>query len=316
MDRMDRRTYGGAYRGARVLVTGGAGFIGSHLAEALAALGAEVRVLDDLSGGRRANVPDDVDLRAASVTDEATVQSAVEGCRFVFHQAAMVSVPLSVERPVACLDVNLRGTLRVLEAARAAGVKRLVLASSAAVYGESPNLPSRETDPIDCGSPYAASKASAEALVKAYASCYDLSAVSLRYFNVFGPRQDPDSPYAAVVAAFRRALAEGRAPRVFGDGTQTRDFVPIGNVVHANLLAGACERDLRGEAVNVGLGERTSLLEMLARMQRLAGTDFAPAHAPERAGDVPHSGASIELAREMLGYQPVVTFAEGLAGLL
>jgi nucleoside-diphosphate-sugar epimerase len=304
---------GNAYCGRAVLVTGGAGFIGSHLARRLAALGAEVRVLDDLSTGQRANLPSEgVRFIEASVLDDDPLREAVRGCDCIFHEAAMVSVPLSVEQPEQCAAINITGTERVLEAARDAEVRRVVFASSAAVYGAEPNLPSTERDPIDCRSPYAASKAAGEGLVSAFSHCYDLSTVSLRYFNIFGPRQDPNSPYAAAIAAFMDALLAHRTPRIFGDGTQSRDFTHIDNVVHANLLAGASERDLRGEVINIGTGQRINLLEVLQQMGRALGREVSFEFGPERAGDVPHSCADITRARELLGYEPIVSFADGI----
>ncbi len=309
--------YTDAFRGTRALVTGGAGFIGSHLCARLVGLGAEVRVIDDLSTGNAANLDGlDVDLREASILDRDVVRDAMRDCRFVFHEAAMVSVPLSVEQPRECARVNIVGTHEILEAARDAGVHRLVFASSAAVYGGEPSLPSRESDTVDCRSPYAASKAAGEALASAFGCCYELSTVSLRYFNIFGPRQDPGSAYAAAIAAFHAALSERRRATVFGDGGQTRDFTPIENVVHANLLAATSPRDLTGQALNVGTGVRISLLDVLRHLGELLDADAQPAFADERAGDVRHSGADIARARTLLGYEPIVDFRTGLARLV
>ncbi len=308
-------SYSDAFRGAAVLISGGAGFIGSHLAHWLLELGAEVRVIDDLSTGNRANLPgprEEVEFFEASILDDLTLREAMAGCKYVFHQAAMVSVPLSVEQPMKCSRINITGTERVLEAAREAGIKRVMLASSAAVYGEKPSLPSSETDPIDCCSPYAASKAAGEALMSAFGRCYELSTVSLRYFNVFGPRQDPNSAYAAAIAAFIDALMSGNQPTVFGDGGQTRDFVYIDNVVHANLLAASTEKNLRGEVINIGGGAQISLLDVLKVLAETLGVDCEPVFEAERAGDVRHSSANIERARELLGFEPVVSFAEGM----
>lgn len=299
-----------------VLITGGTGFIGSHLATALHELGARVRVIDDLSGGFADNLPAGVDLRVASILDDAALREAVSGCRYVFHQAAMVSVPESVENPEKCLEVNIVGTQRVLEAARDGGASRVIFAASAAAYGNSPDLPSVESSAPDCWSPYAASKVAGEALLAAFARCYELSTVSLRYFNIFGPRQNPDSPYAAVISAFHKAIASGRQPAVFGDGLQTRDFTHVDNVVHANLLAAICDKPLAGEVINIGTGSRISLLEVLRVMGEAMGLDMQPRFAEPRAGDVRHSQADISRARALLGYEPIVNFADGLHAMI
>ncbi|MDY7108631.1 MAG: NAD-dependent epimerase/dehydratase family protein, partial [Planctomycetota bacterium] len=201
------------------------------------------------------------------------------------------------------------------EAARDAGVQRVVFASSAAVYGDEPNLPSTEHDPIDCRSPYAASKAAGEALMTAFGRCYELSTVSLRYFNIYGPRQDPDSPYAAVIAAFLSALRSGRPPTIFGDGQQTRDFTCIDDVVEANLRAATCAKPLTGEVMNIGTGRQSSLLDVLAALREAIGVDLAPRFEAERAGDVRHSVADISKAQAMIGYQPQTTLTEGLKRL-
>jgi nucleoside-diphosphate-sugar epimerase len=305
-----------AWGGTRVLVTGGAGFIGSHLARRLAGLGAEVRVIDDLSSGSRENLAGvDVDLRMASILDEGASRAVMDGCRFVFHEAAMVSVPLSVDDPPRCAEINIIGTERVLEAACAAGVQRVVFASSAAVYGDEPNLPSTERDPIDCRSPYAASKAAGEALMTAFGRCYDISTVSLRYFNIYGPRQDPNSPYAAVIAAFLSALRAGRPPTIFGDGRQTRDFTCVDDVVEANLRAATCAEPLSGEIINIGTGTRSSLLDVLAAIRDALGVDVAPRFEAERTGDVRHSVADISKAQAMIGYEPSFGLAEGMTKL-
>lgn len=314
-----------AYRGSTVLITGGAGFIGSHLAAALTRLGARVRVLDDLSGGYDANLddaragavvggsgPGGVELIRASVLDLPALREAMKGCRYVYHQAAMVSVPQSVEQPERCMQLNVGGTERVLEEAKAAGVRRVMFAASAAAYGNDPRLPSQEDHLPDCWSPYAASKVAGELLLRTFSRCYGLGTVALRYFNIFGPRQDPNSPYAAVITAFARALIAGRQPRIMGDGEQTRDFTYIDNVVYANLLAGATQRELTGDVINIGTGSRIRLLDVLAQMGRVLGVDATPAFAEPRAGDVRHSTADISRARELLGYAPVVDLGEGI----
>jgi UDP-glucose 4-epimerase len=306
-----------ALRGCRALVTGGAGFIGSHLVRGLLAAGAEVTALDDLSSGHRDNLPGAGEaFIEASILDGAALGRAIAGCRFVFHEAAMVSVPMSVEDPVRCCEINMTGTERVLEAARRAGVERVVFASSAAVYGDEPSLPCREDAPVDCRSPYAASKAAGESAVAAYGRCYDLSTVSLRYFNIFGPRQDPRSAYAAAIAAFVDALSAGRAPTIFGDGLQTRDFTSVENVVEANLLAATCPRRLAGEVINVGMGSRITLLDAVREIGRALGREVAPVFRDARAGDVRHSVADVTRTREMLGYSAAVGFAEGMRRLV
>jgi len=314
-------TYRNVYRGANVLITGGAGFIGSHLARTLASLGAHVRVLDDMSGGHERNLqgpstPGTIELRRASILDAPELASAIAGCRFAFHQAAMVSVPQSVEQPARCMEINVVGTERVLAAAKQAGVQRVMFAASAAAYGNTPSLPSKETDLPDCWSPYAASKVTGEMLLQTFSRCYHLSTMSLRYFNIFGPRQDPKSPYAAVISAFADALIAGRTPRVMGDGEQTRDFTPIENVVHANLLAGSCERPLMGEVANIGCGGRIRLLDVLAAMGRSLGVSVTPEFGPPRAGDVRHSSADIGRAKSLLGYEPIMSFEEGIGRTL
>ena len=310
------REHAGVFGGKAVLVTGGAGFIGSHLAQGLADIGAEVRVLDDLSTGRRENVPGAATLHETSLLDAPSVAAATAGCRFVFHLAAQVSVPESVEQPRRCAEINVTGTHNVLEAARDAEVHRVVFASSSAVYGGEPRLPSREEDPVDCWSPYAASKAAGEALARAFARSYDLSVVCLRYFNVFGPRQNPHSPYAAAIAAFAAALRDGRAPVIFGDGRQTRDFTPVDNAVLANLLAAAAPGPFEGDPINIGTGRRLDLLQVLQRLAETMGVTADPTFAPPRPGDVRDSGADLARAREVLGYEPVVSFEEGISRLV
>lgn len=305
----DYTTY---FRNARALVTGGAGFIGSHLAARLLELGASVRVLDDLSGGFRENVPAGAELAVASVADAAAVADACRGCAYVFHEAAMVSVPESVQKPDQCLQANIVGTHNVLEAARKAGVKRVLFAASAAAYGNNPKLPSREADAPDCWSPYAASKVAGEALLASAARCHGLSTASLRYFNIFGPRQNPRSAYAAAISAFTDAISHGRRPTIHGDGKQTRDFTYIDNVVHANLLAASSPRDLRGEVFNIGTGKRINLLDVIEHIGRALGVAVEPVFGPPRAGDVRDSAADITLAREALDYEPIVDFGEGI----
>lgn len=298
--------------GQRALITGGAGFIGSHLARRLLAEGCAVRVLDDLSGGFEANVPAGAEFVKASILDDDALRTAIAGCTLVFHQAAMVSVPESVDQPARCTEVNVVGTQRVLETARAAGVRRVMFAASAAAYGNTPRLPCREDQAPDSYSPYAMSKVAGELLMQTYARCFGLSTVSLRYFNVFGPRQNPNSPYAAAISKFAQLLRAGHQPTVFGDGGQTRDFVYIDNVVDANLLAATSPRPLAGEVINIGTGTRTSLMDVLDHMGRVLGVPSTPKHGPERAGDVRDSVADISRASELLGYQPKVDFGGGI----
>ncbi len=300
------------FRGGVALVTGGAGFIGSHLSEHLLRLGAKVRVLDDLSGGRRENVPSGAAFIHGSILETGTLARASEGCRWVFHEAALVSVPQSVEQPDRCLEINVTGTQRVLEAARRAGAARVVFAASAAAYGNTPRLPSREDHLPECWSPYAMSKVAGEMLLATFSRCFGLSTVSLRYFNVFGARQDPRSAYAAAISAFADAIIAGRAPKVFGDGLQTRDFIPVENVVLANLLAATCERPLAGEVINVGTGSSVTLLQVIEAMGRAEGKRVTPEFFPPRAGDVRESRPDISRARELLGYETAVGFDEGI----
>ncbi len=299
--------------GARCLITGGAGFIGSHIAAGLLACNAKPVVLDDLSGGHRHNVPEGAELVEGSILDDGLLRRTMEGSRFVFHQAAMVSVPESVDRPEACVQLNIEGTRRVLAAATDAGVRRVMFAASAAAYGGAPTLPSRETHAPDPWSPYAASKISGELLLRTWSLCYGLSTVSLRYFNIFGPRQDPKSPYAAVITAFMDRVARGEAPTILGDGLQTRDFTYVGDVVRANLLAATCESLLQGEIFNIGTGSASTLLDVLAAIADAAGKRIEPSFAEPRAGDVRHSCADIARARQVLGYEPGTPLAEGLA---
>jgi nucleoside-diphosphate-sugar epimerase len=310
---------------ATYLVTGGAGFIGSHLVAALAARGDRVRVFDDLSTGRRENLagllgkgagPAEVDLVTGDLADAATVRAACRGVDGIFHEAAQVSVPQSLQDPVRSYAVNVGGTLNVLEGARAEGVGRVVFAASSAAYGESEALPKAEHMPTSPLSPYASGKVAGEQLMAVYGHAFGLRTASLRYFNVFGPRQLDDSPYTGVIAIFARALLEGRRPTIYGDGQQTRDFNFVSNVVAANLLA-MDKGDLpTGVVINVGAGERITINQLFAAMAEELESDLEPLYAPARGGDVRHSLASLARARELLGYEPAVHWRAGLATTL
>jgi UDP-glucose 4-epimerase len=297
------------------LVTGGAGFIGAHLAERLLALGHRVRVLDNLSTGDRASLAllAGADCVEGDVQDPEVCARAVGGVTVVFHLAALGSVPRSIRDAWGSHDANVNGTLRVLEAARRAGVRRVVYSSSSSVYGDTPVLPKVETVEPLCRSPYAAGKLAGEQYTLAYARAGLLEGVALRYFNVFGPRQSPAGAYAAVVPLFMRAALTGGVARVNGDGGQTRDFTYVDNVVRANLLAAFGRADrVSGQVVNVGAGERTSLLRLVALIGEVAGTTVAVDHGPPREGDVRDSLAGLERAGAVLGYVPEVSLAEGL----
>jgi nucleoside-diphosphate-sugar epimerase len=303
-----------AFAGVPCLVTGGAGFIGSHLVEALSALRARVIVLDNLTGGERANIDRfSPTLVEGSILDDKTLAAAMQGCRYVFHLAALGSVPHSVERPVEYHEVDATGTLKVLEAARHAKVQRVMYSASSSAYGDSEELPKRETMAPNPRSPYASAKLAGEAYMSAYAGCYGIDTVSLRYFNIFGPRQNPNSAYAAVIAAFAKAIMSGKAPTIFGDGEQSRDFTFVQNAVHANLLAARSDKPLSGDVINVACGVRITVNQLAPMMCELFGrADLKPLHAPERAGDVKHSQADLTKARATLGYEPIVDFRGGL----
>lgn len=296
------------------LVTGGAGFIGSHIVERLARAGHRVRVLDNLFSGKEANlesIDGDVDFIRADIRDVRAVAGAIRGVEVVFHEAALGSVPRSVADPMTTHEVNLTGTLNVLLAAREANVRRVVCASSSSVYGETAVLPKHEELTPQPISPYALSKLAAENYISVFHHVYGLEAVSLRYFNIFGPRQDPESEYAAVVPRFVTALLEGKKPVIYGDGLQSRDFTYVENVVNANLLAAEAE-GVAGRAFNVACGGRYSLLDLLGRLKEIIGSGIEPIHEAARAGDVRDSQASIEKAQKGLGYQVSIDFEEGL----
>jgi UDP-glucose 4-epimerase len=297
------------------LVTGGAGFIGSHLVDRLARDGWRVRVLDDFSSGSDANLAASrarVEVLRGDLCDAALVARAVAGADVVFHEAAIPSVPRSVAEPALTNRVNLDGTLGLLDAARAAGVRRLVFAGSCAAYGNGEQLPKREDMAPAPESPYALQKVAAEQYCTLYARLYGFETVALRYFNVYGPRQNPQSEYAAVLPRFITSCLAGRAPTIYGDGEQTRDFVFVGDVVEANLLAAESAKAV-GQVVNVAGGRRISLNELLRAIQDVAGTRLAAQHGPARAGDVRHSLASLARAEALLGYRPQTTLLDGLA---
>ena len=308
---------------ARYLVTGGAGFIGSHLVERLLVRGDDVRVADNLSTGRVGNLEAaTAAAQAAGATgtpeflecdlaELAAAQRVVQGIDYVLHQAAIPSVPRSVSDPIASNRANVDATLNVLVAARDAGVKRLVFAGSSSVYGDAAQLPKREDMPARPLSPYALQKLVGEQYLGLFTTLYGLETVSTRYFNVFGPRQDPASPYSGVISLFVRAALDGEAPTIHGDGGQTRDFTYVTNTVDGVLRA-AVAPGVSGEVINVATNGRVSLNHLWAEVQRLLGTALTPTYGPPRAGDVRDSQAAIEKAAQLLGYQPLVTFEEGL----
>ena len=300
----------------KYLVTGVAGFIGSNIAHALLAQGEEIRGIDDLSHGREENlaaINGKFDFRRADITNDAAIRAACSGIDFVLHQAARGSVPRSMEDPVGSNHANVVGTVKVLQAAREAGVKRVVYASSSSVYGDTPVLPKREEMPCAPISPYAVSKYAGELYAHSFSRVLGLETVSLRYFNVFGPRQHPTSQYAAVIPKFVRAMLQGDAPVIFGDGKQSRDFTYIDNVVSANLLAcKAPAEKASGRAFNVAAGKSFSVNELYALLQELTGFDKPAVHAVPRGGDVRDSLADTSPAQQALGYKTLVDFKEGL----
>jgi nucleoside-diphosphate-sugar epimerase len=299
----------------QTLVTGGAGFIGSNIARALLERGDDVRVLDDLSTGRRENLEGvNVDLLVGTIEDLDTVDAAMQGVEVVFHQAALPSVKRSVDDPIRTHSVNATGTLNILHGARRGGVKRVVYASSSSAYGNTPVLPKQEDMSPAPLSPYAVAKLTGEQYCRAFSHVYGLETVALRYFNVFGPRQDPASHYAAVIPLFATALLEGRQPTVHGDGEQTRDFTFIDNVVSANLLAAGGDERSSGQAMNIACGYRVSLNQLLASLAEIIGVSEVQAnHTEPRAGDVRDSLADVSKAAELIGYRPLVELDEGLA---
>lgn len=302
-----------------VVVTGGAGFIGSHLVEALVGEGYPVRVVDNLASGYRANLSHlsgRYEWFEGDLADFEVARAGIAGARYVLHQAAIPSVPRSVREPLQSHASGPTATLNVLEAARQAGVRRVVYAASSSAYGDTEELPKHEDMYPRPLSPYAAGKLAGEHYVHVYARTMGLDGVSLRYFNIFGPRQDPSSPYSGVIAKFGQTIAEGGRPVIFGDGTQTRDFTYVANAVRANLLAMRSETPLNGAVYNVGTGRRISLLELVRTINTALGTGLEPEFRPAREGDVKDSQASLDRIQAALGYAPVVDFEEGLARTL
>ncbi len=298
----------------KYLVTGGAGFIGSHIATRLANDGHDVRVFDNLSTGSVHNfsqIQNQVDFHEGDLRNYDQVNDAVKGIDVIFHQAALASVPRSVESPLETHEACVTGTVNLLDAARKNGVKRVVYAASSSAYGNQPDMPKHEGQVPELLSPYAAAKLAGELYCEAFASSYDLETVRIRYFNVFGPRQDPDSPYSAVIPLFVSALLSGKQPTIFGDGLQSRDFTFVQNVVDANLLASQAE-NVSGKVYNVACGDSLNLNDLLAMICEMLGSEFNPIYAPERIGDVKHSWADISAAKKDLGYSPRTDLRTGL----
>jgi UDP-glucose 4-epimerase len=296
------------------LVTGGAGFIGSHLVEGLLERGHAVRVLDNFSTGKQDNLErfqGRVEVACGSITEPPAVQAAMKGVQWVFHLAALPSVARSVEDPLASHEACATGTLNVLHAARRVGARRVVYAGSSSAYGDTPGSVRQETDPLSPMSPYAAAKLAGEHYCKCFTTVYGLETVRLRFFNIFGPRQDASSPYSGVIALFIAAMSAGKAPTVQGDGRQSRDFTYVGNAVQAVVKAAEAPAAV-GKVYNVGNGSSTSVLDLVKHLNQLLGTDIQPVFGPARAGDVRYSQADISCARHDLGYEPEVSFIEGL----
>jgi len=301
---------------AKVLVTGGGGFIGSNLTEALLKQDHQVRVLDNFSTGKKENLAFDpscptLEIIEGDIRDLSVCQKAMKGIEYVFHQAALPSVQRSVEDPLTSNSVNVEGTLNVLLSARDAGVKRLIYESSSSVYGDTPTLPKHEEMPPNPLSPYALQKYIGENYCRLFFQLFGLETVSLRYFNIFGPKQDPTSIYSAVIPKFIDALREGRSPIIFGDGEQSRDFTYIDNVVQANLLAMSAVR-LNGEAINIACGKRTSLNQLLSFLKEIVGSKVSPIYEEPRKGDIRHSLAEIRKGKQILTYEPKVDIKAGL----
>ncbi len=296
---------------ANVLVTGGAGFIASHIATALVKRGDNVRVLDNLCTGFERNLPESVEFIEGDVADESVTAKAMQGVELVFHQAALASVPMSIEKPLATNHACVTGTLNVLNQAVKAGVRRVVYAASSSAYGDRPYSAKREIDLPQVLSPYAAAKLAGELYCQAFYHSFGLETVGLRYFNVFGPRQDPASPYSAVIPLFVTAILSGKPPIIYGDGGQSRDFTFVENVVHGNLLAAEAP-EAAGQIINMADGRRTTLLRLLELLSEMLNMEVKPNFQPARVGDVRESLADISQARKILNYEPAVTLEEGL----
>lgn len=299
---------------SRYLVTGGAGFIGSHIVTALVKRGDQVRVLDNLCTGHRRNlshIADDLEFIEADILNEDAVARAMQGVEVVFHQAALASVPLSLENPMMVHQATATGTLNVLNQARACGVRRVVYAGSSSCYGDQPYSSNRETDTLHCLSPYAAGKLAGEMYCQAFFESFGLETVVLRYFNVFGPRQDPNSPYSAVIPLFITWLLSGKPPIIYGDGQQSRDFAFVGNVVDGNLLA-ASVPEAAGKTFNIANGRSTTLLQLVDELKVQLGVDIPADFQPPRKGDIRDSLSDISHAVAVLGYNPEVNLSEGL----
>ena len=296
------------------LVTGGAGFIGSNIVRRLVTDGIKVRVFDDFSTGKQENLVGltDVEIVKGSLTDQAAIREALKDVKYILHQGAIPSVPRSVDDPIKSNEVNINGTLNLLVAAREAWVKRVVYAASSSAYGDTETLPKVETMAGDPLSPYGVGKYTGELYARVFAKIYGLETVSLRYFNIFGPRQDPASEYAAVIPKFIQAMLRGEAPTIYGDGEQTRDFTYIDNAVEANLLACKSDQVGRGEVINIACGERYSLNQLVGELNDILGTSISSVYSDPKPGDVKHSLADIERAKNLLGYQVKVGFREGL----
>ena len=302
----------------QTLITGGAGFIGSHLVHMLVEQGHQIRILDNLSSGKAeslGSVREHVDLIIGDVRDPESIAQAAHGCQAMIHLAAMVSVVQSVEQPRVCYETNLIGTLNVLDAARRAKIQRVVLASTCAVYGDTEKLPVAEDDPTAPVSPYAAAKLAAEQACQLYSKLYDLEAVALRFFNVYGPRQDPASPYAAVVPRFIAALRAGKQPTIYGDGLQTRDFIAVSDIARA-LWTATTASNIAGQVFNVGRGESHSVLDLVEAIGELLGMEVQPQFAPARAGEVRHSRADVSRFAEQAGFRAQLSLIDGLAAML
>ncbi len=298
----------------KYLVTGGAGFIGSNITQELVKRGHAVRVVDNFITGKKENIAsflDDIELIEGDIRDYETCRRALEGVDFVLHQAALPSVPRSIKDPLLTNEINIKGTLNLLLASRDKGVKRFVFASSSSVYGDDPNLPKKEGTLGNPLSPYALSKLVGEKYFQVFSQLYGLSTVCLRYFNIFGPRQDPLSPYAAAIPNFISRMLKGERPTIFGDGEQSRDFTYVSNVVEANILASKA-RDVSGEVFNIACGERTTVNSLALKINEILKDEISPSYDKPRPGDIRHSYADISKARKMLKYEPLVPFGEGL----